>query len=94
MAEDHGTDFDGLAEAYERMATALPLREYVEAHTLFGLLGHVEGRTVLDLGCGSGLHPRRLRELGASAVTGIDSAEGMADFAPAPRCRRGTRHHT
>lgn len=26
MAEDHGTDFDGLAEAYARMATALPLR--------------------------------------------------------------------
>ncbi|MER6184341.1 hypothetical protein [Streptomyces sp. NPDC001652] len=26
MDEDHGTDFDGLAEAYERMATALPLR--------------------------------------------------------------------
>ncbi|MDQ0599678.1 hypothetical protein QF037_004023 [Streptomyces canus] len=46
MDEDHGTDFDGLAEAYERMVTALPLRE-----------------------------------LGASAVTGIDSAEGMLDFA-------------
>jgi ubiquinone/menaquinone biosynthesis C-methylase UbiE len=54
MAEDHGTDFDGLAEAYERMATALPLRKYVEAHTLFGLLGDVEGRAVLDLGCDSG----------------------------------------
>ncbi|NNN36681.1 class I SAM-dependent methyltransferase [Streptomyces sp. S3(2020)] len=81
MDEDHGTDFDGLAEAYERMATALPLREYVEAHTLFELLGGVEGKAVLDLGCGSGLYTRRLRGLGASAVTGIDSAEGMLDHA-------------
>jgi SAM-dependent methyltransferase len=79
--KDHGTDFDSLAEAYERMATALPLREHVEAHTLFGLLGDLEGRAVLDLGCGSGLYTRRLRELGASAVTGIDSSAGMLDFA-------------
>jgi SAM-dependent methyltransferase len=81
MGKDHGTEFDRLAEAYERMATALPLREYVEAYTLFGLLGGVEGRAVLDLGCGSGLYTRRLRELGAGAVTGIDSSEGMLDFA-------------
>ncbi|WP_327718784.1 class I SAM-dependent methyltransferase [Streptomyces sp. NBC_00490] len=63
------------------MATTLPLREYVEAHTLFGLLDDVEGRAVLDLGSGSGLYTRRLRELGASAVAGIDSAEGVLDFA-------------
>ncbi|MBA2811115.1 class I SAM-dependent methyltransferase [Streptomyces sp. KM273126] len=81
MDEDHGTDFDSLAEAYERMATALPFREHIESHTLFTLLGDITGRAVLDLGCGSGLYTRRLRELGASTVTGIDSSDGMLDFA-------------
>ncbi|MCI3242554.1 MULTISPECIES: class I SAM-dependent methyltransferase [Streptomyces] len=81
MDEDRGTDFDDLAEAYERMATALPLREHVEAHTLFALLGDVSGRAVLDLGCGSGLYTRTLRELGAASVAGVDSSEGMLGFA-------------
>ncbi|MEV0222164.1 class I SAM-dependent methyltransferase [Streptomyces sp. NPDC050704] len=82
MDEDRrASDFDDLAEAYERMASALPLREHVEAHTLFALLGDIGGRAVLDLGCGSGLYTRRLRELGAATVTGIDSSDGMLDFA-------------
>jgi len=79
--EKHATDFDDLAEAYERMASALPLREHVESHTLFALLGDLNGRAVLDLGCGSGLYTRRLRELGASTVTGVDSSVGMLRFA-------------
>ncbi|MCT9082887.1 class I SAM-dependent methyltransferase [Streptomyces fulvoviolaceus] len=81
MDEAHGTDFDDLAEAYERMATALPLREHIEAHTLFALLGDIRGRAVLDLGCGSGLYTRRFREIGASTVTGIDGSGGMLDHA-------------
>jgi len=81
MEEDRGTDFDDLAEAYERMATALPLREHVEAYTLFALLGDLTGRAVLDLGCGSGLHTRRMRELGASPVAGVDSSDAMLGFA-------------
>lgn len=39
------------------------------------LIGHIEplhGRTVLDVGCGSGYHLWRMREAGASLAVGID----------------------
>ena len=40
------------------------------------LLGDVEGRAILDVGCGNGLSCRRLAEGGAT-VTGIDAAPAM-----------------
>jgi len=36
------------------------------------LLPDVTGKSVLDLGCGTGALARRLRELGAARVLGID----------------------
>lgn len=46
------------------------------------LLGPVEGRAILDVGCGNGLSCRRLAEAGASAV-GIDAAAAMLERARA-----------
>ncbi len=44
------------------------------------LLGDVEGRAILDVGCGNGLSCRRLATAGAS-VTGIDAAPAMLERA-------------
>lgn len=41
------------------------------------LLGNVRGKHVLDLGCGAGGLARRLREMGAERVLGIDISEKM-----------------
>ncbi|MFE0062975.1 class I SAM-dependent methyltransferase [Streptomyces sp. NPDC059003] len=76
-----GKEFDDLAEAYERTATDdMPFRQYIEAHTFLAALGDITGKHVLDLGCGSGLYTRRLHNLGAAKVTGIDNSDGMIDY--------------
>ncbi|MFK8907964.1 class I SAM-dependent methyltransferase [Streptomyces sp. YS-3] len=73
--------FDALAQAYERTARELPFREHIEAHSLLAVLGDVTGQAVLDLGCGTGLYTRRLKQLGAARAVGIDSSHGMLDYA-------------
>lgn len=50
-------------------------------------LGPIDGRTVLDLACGTGEISRMLLDLGAS-VTGVDFAEPMLDRAAAKLVRR------
>ena len=41
----------------------------------------LDGRSVLDVGCGSGTYAIRLASLGARRVVGIDLAPGMIDLA-------------
>ncbi len=63
-------------------ATAeFPYRKYFEAFTFFKALGDVTGRSVLDVACGTGLYSRRLKRRGASRVVGIDTSQGMIDYA-------------
>lgn len=52
--------------------SALTFRETVEAYTLRRLWGDVNHRAVLDLACGDGRHTRKLKQMGAQVVLGID----------------------
>lgn len=58
-----------------------PFRLDVEAYTLFKLAGNVQGQRVLDAGCGDGVYSRRLIELGASHVLGIDADQNFIALA-------------
>lgn len=49
----------------------------------------IEGRTVLDVGCGPGHYCAALAERGAARVCGIDFAEGMIDLAKRNAAQRG-----
>lgn len=74
------TNYDPIAEQYQRSKQA-PWRVHIEAHTLLGLLGDLRGLEVLDAACGEGFYTRRLRQLGAARVTGIDLSPGMIALA-------------
>lgn len=74
------TNYDPIAEQYKR-SKQQPWRTYIEAHTLFQLIGDPAGLSVLDVACGEGFYSRMLRERGASAVTGVDLSAGMIDLA-------------
>lgn len=52
----------------------------------------IEGRTVLDVGCGPGHFSITLAQRGAAYVTGIDFAEGMLDIAAQHARRAGVSH--
>ncbi len=55
--------------------------DLIEIPQLFELIGDVKGKKVLDIGCGAGGHDRKLIELGAESVLGIDISEKMLEEA-------------
>jgi len=82
----HMMQYDSIAQAYSDGKLS-PLRRYVEAYSLFQLLGDVSGLRVLDLACGDGIYSRRLKEAGAAEVVGVDISQGMIDIAVAQEQR-------
>ena len=70
------SQFDTLGETYDRTVT-LTYRPHSEFHAKRRAAGDVAGRTVLDLGCGSGLYTRKYAQEGAARVVGIDVSDGM-----------------
>ena len=57
----------------------------VEHHGFLGLLPDVEGKRVLDLGCGMGQLALHLAEAGAAEVVGVDISERMLGLARSER---------
>lgn len=74
------SQFDALAGLYEDMAQ-WPFRRFIETPNVFAALGGLDGRDVLDFGCGSGTYSRWLKARGARRVVGYDVSEGMLDHA-------------
>lgn len=73
-------EYDAIADEYAA-SKLLPWRTQVEQPTLFGLLGDVRGKSVLDLACGDGIYARMLADRGASRMHGVDLSSGMIDLA-------------
>lgn len=74
------TNYDLIASEYKR-AKQQPWRMHIEHFTLFGLVGDLKGKTVLDLACGEGFHTRYLKSNGAARVVGVDISEKMIELA-------------
>ncbi|MEM1512375.1 MAG: methyltransferase domain-containing protein [Candidatus Jordarchaeales archaeon] len=66
-------DFSVLAEKYEEMAFA----QKTAAEILLSLMDLKGYEDVLDLGCGTGMLTRRIREMTSGRVVGIDPSLGM-----------------
>ena len=74
------TDYDTFAEAYAADNASNLFNGYYERPAMIDLACDVEGRRVLDAGCGSGLLSAALRARGAT-VTAFDSSSAMANLA-------------
>jgi SAM-dependent methyltransferase len=70
------SQYDSFARPYSQIG-ALDVRRYVDAYSLFKALGSIEGRSVLDVGCGTGIATRQIKQRGAARVVGLDIAEAM-----------------
>ena len=75
-----GPVYDRIAKAYQQ-SKLLPFRLHIEEHSLFTLLGHIRGKTVLDLACGEGIYTRKIKQRGARHVLGVDISPKMIDLA-------------
>lgn len=74
------TDYDGFARAYSDANETNLLNAWYERPAMVELAGDVQGRRVLDAGCGSGPLAAALRDRGALA-SGFDVSPGMLALA-------------
>jgi len=68
--------YDELADLYAAMADTKPHNAYYERPALRSLIGGVQGQTILDAGCGTGVNCEWLLQQGARVV-GVDANRNM-----------------
>ncbi|TAJ09541.1 MAG: class I SAM-dependent methyltransferase [Nitrospirae bacterium] len=69
--------YDAIGETYVGWKET-PIPTYTEVPTVKRLLsGAIEGRSVLDLACGTGYYSRLFKQLGAAKVVGADVSDTM-----------------
>ena len=74
------TDYDEFAEAYSADNEVNLLNGHYERPAILSLAGDVDGRRILDVGCGSGPLSAALRDRGA-IMTGFDLSTAIIDLA-------------
>lgn len=74
------TDYDEFAEAYSADNEVNLLNGHYERPAMLNLAGDVDGRRILDAGCGSGPLSAALRDRGA-IMTGFDLSTAMLELA-------------
>jgi SAM-dependent methyltransferase len=72
--------YDKFAKQY-KASKRLPFREYVEWYSYNKLLGDISQKSVLDLACGEGYYTRRIKQMGANRVVGVDISAKMIRLA-------------
>lgn len=77
MSADH---YDSFAASYSADNESNLINGYYERPAMIGLAGDVNGRRILDAGCGSGPLAGALRDRGA-VVTGFDASPAMVGLA-------------
>lgn len=75
------TQYAKIGKAYAKAQGERIARKYMYEPSFFATLGNLEGKDILDLGCGSGIITRKLKRNGAWAVTGVDQEPVMIGLA-------------
>lgn len=77
-----GEQYDELVDRCKEIHDTISLfRERVEFPSFRKALESVQGRRVLDVGCGEGIYARMVAQEGASYVAGVDSSSEMVSIA-------------
>ncbi|HEX8246258.1 MAG TPA: class I SAM-dependent methyltransferase [Longimicrobium sp.] len=77
---DEEFTYDTIADAYAESIEVAPYNAYYERPTMLGLLPPVNGKRILEVGCGEGWYTERLLARGAH-VTGFDASAQMLEHA-------------
>ncbi|MCY3714542.1 MAG: class I SAM-dependent methyltransferase [Gemmatimonadetes bacterium] len=82
MSQPNESEYDAIAGAYKD-SKQLSFRKYIEEYTLFDMLGDINGVKALDLACGEGFYTRKLKQVDAGEVLGVDVSAEMIRLAKA-----------
>ena len=80
MADEPVEWYDENAVAYSETNTELPIRKWYEWRGVDTLLPDLDGKRVLDAGCGEGTYTKRLADRGADVV-GVDASDELLGVA-------------
>lgn len=72
-------EYDYIAKEY--VGNISLKRRYCYDHSFYKAIGKVDGKSVLDLACGSGYYTREIKKMGADKVVGVDISEEMIKIA-------------
>ena len=75
---DNDTFFENFLSSRENKVN---FNDCIETPILFSMLPPLEGKTVLDIGCGMGQHAKQYSVMGAESVLGIDISAKMLEYA-------------
>ena len=82
MSKQDIYDNDAFFEYFKKnRGKDINFNDCIETPIILSMLPDIEGKRVLDIGCGMGQHARQYAELGASSVYGIDISEKMLAYA-------------
>lgn len=74
--------YDDIARSFDEVESVIRfVRENLEFPSFRRTLGSLNGKQVLDVGCGEGTFTRMIAQQGAQRVVGIDQSEGMIKLA-------------
>lgn len=82
MTAPDPSQYDSFASEYEEHAATAPYNALYDRPAMLDLIGDVDGKRVLDAGCGPGLYAAELIGRGAEVV-GCDSSPQMVELAKA-----------
>jgi SAM-dependent methyltransferase len=82
MSDPKPTQYDSFAAEYEEHASTAPYNALYDRPATLELIGAVNGKRVLDVGCGPGFYLAELVDRGAT-VSGCDASARMVELARA-----------
>lgn len=78
MAKQNIYDNDSFFENFKNLRNnKINFNDCIETPILLAMIPEVDGKRVLDIGCGMGQHAKQYSDMGAESVLGIDISEKM-----------------
>lgn len=82
MAKQNIYDNDAFFENFLKIrSNEINYNDCIENPILLSMLPNVQGKRILDIGCGMGQHAKQYSDMGAQSVLGIDISEKMLFYA-------------
>ena len=79
MAKPNIYDNENFFENFKNLRTdKINFNDCIETPILLAMIPEVNGKKILDIGCGMGQHAKQYSDMGAESVLGIDISEKNA----------------